>query len=123
MLSKVGFVLACTALAAGDRLCENITCSVKARSSKTFSDSLTKFSYETCTFLDDDLSCKHATERLLKRGRESRRSGCKENLPELKHIADDVCKQSMEKSSKRYGVKVPLHLTGKPDCANDLDKE
>ena len=95
MLSKVGFVLACTALAAGDRLCENITCSVKARSTKTFSDSLTKFSYETCTFLDDDLSCKHATERLLKRGRESRRSGCKENLPELKHIADDVCKQSM----------------------------
>ena len=97
MLSKAFLVLACTAFAGGDvKFCENVTCSIKAASTKTFSDSLTKFSYQTCTFLNDGLSCQHATERLLKVGSESRRSGCKEYLPELKHMADDVCKQSLK---------------------------
>ena len=95
MFSKVVLVLACTVFAASGNRCEKITCSLQARSTKTFSDSLTKFSFETCTHLKDDLSCKLATKRLLKIGKESQRPGCKENLPELKHIADDVCKQSM----------------------------
>ena len=98
MLSKVVYwaLLLCTVFAAVNGLCEKITCSIKARSTKTFSDSLSKFSYETCAFFNDDLSCKHATERLLKRGKESRRHGCKEKLPELKHLADNICKQSMQ---------------------------
>merc|ERR1712107_236 len=86
--------------------CRQLSCVFKSTPTRFWDNKLTYYNRDTCGFL---LRCNTATERVSSR--------CNDWVPELTrdYLSKEIC--SKIDNLTPTGVKVPLYLTGKADCA------
>ena len=112
MIVKLILVLSLATLSMAK--CRRIKCYIKPDSTKNSSNKLHTFAFRTCTTWPDRLDCSRATGRVDRL--------CKANMPQLSRefITKEIC-QKVQGDFPPNGLKVPLYLTGKADCAGDAD--
>merc|ERR1712126_706096 len=88
--------------------CRQLSCVFKSTPTRFWDNKLTYYNRDTCGFL---LRCNTATERVSSR--------CNDWAPELTrdYLSKEIC--SKIDNLTPTGVKVPLYLTGKADCADN----